>query len=310
MNKQKYLVMGITFLILIAITPFVFSKLMNSKLNKMVEKLNKDGYKIELIEDKSTYLKTDKVFLVDIPGEKLNNTAIDKVKFKIETIFNNLPVTSVDFKGVLKRVDLVNKEYNEDINAIFDEKIKFYATTPNFKVYTYKIEDVNLILNDVDLGIKGIKGIFEYGNTKLNKLTIADISLKAPFLLAEIKNLKNNFSYKDKEAETKNKFNFYLFFQNKKIQIDDVNLLTKTHVDKKADFISKVSFGKLTSDFLNIDNFIFNVDFLNLDTQTLMAIANAKNPDIANQLSVELIKKGLAIDLYSKAKNIELMIIN
>jgi hypothetical protein len=153
--KNKLVVMFLTVLVMIAVTPLIFSKLMNAKLEKMVENLNKEGYKVKLIEDKSGYLKTDKVFLVDISGKKLNNQLIDNLEFKIETSFYNLPVTKVDFKGVLKKIDLTSKEYNYDINSLLNNKIKFTATTPNFKIYSYKLDDINLPIDNSKINIKG-----------------------------------------------------------------------------------------------------------------------------------------------------------
>jgi hypothetical protein len=307
MNKQKYIVMGLTFLILIILTPLIFSKLMNSKLNKMVENLNKEGYSVKLIKDKSSYLKTDKVFLVDIPGVKLNNQLIDNLEFRIETIFNNLPVTKVDFKGILERIDLTAKEYNNDINSLLDKKIKFFATTPNFKVYDYKIEDINLPLNQAKIKIKGIKGVFEYSDVETNKLSIDDVSLMADNLLFEIKNIKNKSFYKKNDIKSENRFDFYLTAANNKIQIDNVKISTHSLIDKKTSVISKISFDKFVSSFFNMDGFIFNFNLLNLDTATLIAIAKTSDTYTANKLSMDLLKKGLEINIYSKSKDIEVM---
>jgi hypothetical protein len=303
MNKQKYIVMGLTFLILIILTPLIFSKLMNSKLNKMVENLNKEGYSVKLIKDKSSYLKTDKVFLVDIPGVKLNNQLIDNLEFRIETIFNNLPVTKVDFKGILERIDLTAKEYNNDINSLLDKKIKFFATTPNFKVYDYKIEDINLLLNQAKIKIKGIKGVFEYSDVETNKLSIDDVSLMADNLLFEIKNIKNKSFYKKNDIKSENRFDFYLTAANNKIQIDNVKISTHSLIDKKTSVISKISFDKFVSSFFNMDGFIFNFNLLNLDTATLIAIAKTSDTYTANKLSMDLLKKGLEINIYSPGFN-------
>jgi hypothetical protein len=307
MNKQKYIVMGLTFLILIVLTPLIFSKLMNAKLNKMVENLNKEGYSVKLIKDKSSYLKTDKVFLVDISGDKLNNQLIDNLEFKIETTFNNLPVTKVDFRGVLERIDLTVKEYNDEINTLLDRKIKFIATTPNFRVYDYKIEDINLPLSQAKVKIKGIKGIFEYSDIKTNKLLIDDVSFIANNLLIEIKNIKDNSFYKKNDIKNENRFDFYLTAANNKIQINNVKISTHSLIDKKTSVISKVSFDKFVSNFLNMDNFIFNLNLLNLDTSILIAIANEINPQKRDLLTLELLKKGLEIKLKSQAKKIEVM---
>ncbi|GAX87827.1 conserved hypothetical protein [Lebetimonas natsushimae] len=307
MNKQKYLIMGITFLILIAITPFVFSKLMNAKLNKMVENLNKEGYSVKLIKDKSSYLKTDKVFLVDIPGDKLNNQLVDNLKFKIETTFNNLPVTKVDFKGVLEKIDLTAKEYNDEINSLFDKKIKFTAVTPNFKVYDYKLEDINLPVGNAEVNIKGIKGIFEYSDIKNNKLSIDDISFITDNLLIEMKNIRNNSFYKKNNIKNENSFDFYLKVANNNIQINNVKISTNSLIDKKTSVISKISFDKFISNFLNMDNFMFNINVLNLDTPALIAVANEIDPQKRDLLTLNLLKKGLEINLQSQAEKIEVM---
>jgi hypothetical protein len=308
MNKQKYLVMGLTFLILIAITPFVFSKLMNSKLNKMVENLNKEGYSIKLVEDKSSYLKTDKVFLVDIPGEKLNNNFIDNLNLKIEILFNNLPVTRVDFKGIVEKIDLVQKEYNKDINNLIENKIKFFATTPNFKVYNYKIEDINLPFGPSSVKIKGIKGIFEYSNVKNNKLNIDGVTFNDKNLLIEMKNIKNSSFYNKNGIKNENRFDFYLKAGKNNIQINNVKITTNSLVDKKMSILSKISFDKFMSpNFLNIENFVFNFNILNLDTKTLLTLSKEINPQNRDKLTFELLKKGLKVKLTSKVKNIEAM---
>jgi hypothetical protein len=308
MNKQKYLVMGLTFLILIAVTPLIFSKLMNAKLNKMVENLNKEGYSVKLIKDKSSYLKTDKIFLVDIPGDKLNNQLIDNLEFKIETTFNNLPVTKVDFKGVLEKINLTAKEYNDDINSLFDEKIKFTAVTPNFKVYDYKIENINLPIGNAKINIKGIKGIFEYSSIKSNKLSIDDISFITDNLLIELKNVKNNSFYEKNDIKNENKFDFYLKAANNNIQINNVKISTHSLIDKKTSVISKISFDNfISNNFLNMENFVFNLNILNLDTPALIAIANEIDPQKRDLLTLNLLKKGLEINLKSQAKKIEVM---
>jgi hypothetical protein len=306
MNKQKYLVMGITFLILIAITPFIFSKLMNAKLNKMVEALNNQGYHIKLLKNKSSYLKTDKIFLVDIPGEKLNNQLIDNLELKIEILFNNLPVTKVDFKGILEKIDLVTKEYNDNINSLLDKKIKFIATTPNFKVYDYKFEDINLPVGNAKINVKGIKGIYEYSNIISNKLTINDISFIANNLLVEIKNIKNSSFYEKNSIKSQNNFNFYLKAQNDNIQINNVKIFSKSLIEKKTSVITKISFDKFLSDnFINMDNFIFNLNILNLDTPTLILLAKEQNPQKRRKLTINVLKKGFDIHLRSQAKNVK-----
>lgn len=68
--KNKLLIMFLTFLVMIGVTPLIFDKLMNAKFNKMLENVKKDGFEVIQIEDKSTYLQTDRIFKVVIPGQK------------------------------------------------------------------------------------------------------------------------------------------------------------------------------------------------------------------------------------------------
>jgi hypothetical protein len=71
---------------------------------------------------------------------------------------------------------------------------------------------------------------------------------------------------------------------------------------------SKISFDKFMSpNFLNIENFVFNFNILNLDTKTLLALSKEINPQNRDKLTFELLKKGLKVKLTSKVKNIEAM---
>ncbi|WP_024789319.1 hypothetical protein [Lebetimonas sp. JH292] len=304
--KNKLVVMFLTLLIMIAITPFVFSKLMNSKFDTMLLSLQQQqGIKIKEIKNKSGYLKTDRIFLVDIPGKKLNNNFIKDLYFKVETTFNNLPVTKVNFKGVLEKIDLNDKADEAKINTLFDKKIKFFATTPNFKVYTYKFEDINLPFNHINAGVKDIKGILEYSEIVNNKLNIGDVYLKMKNVLLEIKNIKNSSFYKKDNFKSENNFNVFLNFGKNRFQIENIHTLTNTDFKGKTNIISKFSFDKFISDYLNINQFMLNVNISKLDTKSLISIANTNDVNITKELTFELLKKGFEINLNSKVKNIE-----
>ena len=68
--KNRFVVMFITFIVMILLTPIIFSKLMNSKFNTMLLKIQQQkGIIIKEIKDKSTYLTTDRIFDVKIPGK-------------------------------------------------------------------------------------------------------------------------------------------------------------------------------------------------------------------------------------------------
>jgi len=307
MNKQKYITMVLTFIVLILITPLIFSKLMNFKLNKMVKNLNKNGYFVKLIENKSTYLKTDKIFLVEIPGKKLNNNFINKFYFKIETIFYNLPVTKVDFKGILEKIDLAQKKYEKAFNSLISKKFKFFVTTPNFKVYNYKVYDISLPFDKFVFNINGIEGVFEYSNLKTNKLNINHIALKGNNVLFEVKNFKNNSFYKKDNIKNENSFSLYVKINNDNFECRNIKIYTNTQIDKKTNIITKFSFDSFISKFAIINNFVFNLNLLGLDTNFLFKITNEIDPILQEKDIFKLLKKGLQINLNSKVKNIELM---
>jgi hypothetical protein len=279
---------------------------MNSKFDTMLLNLQQQqGIKIKEIKNKSGYLKTDRIFLVVIPGKKLNNNFIKDLYFKVETTFNNLPVTKVDFKGALEKIDLNDKAYEDKINRLFAKKIKFIATTPNFKVYTYKFEDINLPFNQINAGVKDIKGVFEYSEIVKNRLNIGDVYLKMENVLLEIKNIKNSLFYKKDNFKSENSFNAFLNFGKNKFQIENIHTLTNTDFKEKTNIISKFSFDKFISDYLNINQFMLNFNISKLDTKSLISIANTNDVNITKELTLELLKKGFEINLNSKVKNIE-----
>ena len=297
--KNKFSVMIITFLILIGITPLIFSKLMNSKFNTMLLKIQQqEGVKIKEVENKSSYLTTDKVFLVEIPGKKINDNFIKKVVVKIETKFKNLPVTNVDFVGNVKKVDLVN---GENIDS-FAKHIKFFVTTPDLKVFSYKVDDIDFNVNNADFKMQGIKGVYNL-KTMTNNLKIENISLKANQILAELKNINNISSYKYHLMHSENKFNFYLTLANNKFQITNIHTLTDTKVAKKTDINIQISFDKFISNYISMDNFVTKLDVLNVDTAALKKFAN----NYEDKNNIELLKKGLDIVFSSKAQNIKLL---
>ena len=297
--KNKIIVMIITFLILIGITPFIFSKLMNSKFNTMLLEIQQqEGVKIKEVKNKSSYLTTDRVFLVEIPGKKFNENFIKKVVVKVETKFKNLPVTNVDFLGNVEKVDLVN---GENIDS-FAKQIKFFVTTPDLKVFNYKVDNIDFNLNNAVFKMQNIKGIYNL-KTMTNNLQIKDISLKSNQILAELKNINNTSSYKYHFIHTENKFNFYLMLANNKFKITNIHTLTDTKVAKKTDINIQISFDKFISNYISMDNFVTKLDVLNVDTAALKKFAN----NYEDKNNIELLKKGLDIVFISKVNNVKIL---
>ena len=298
--KNKFIVMIITFVILIGITPFIFSKLMNAKFNTMLLKIQQqEGIKIKEIENKSSYLTTDRIFLVEIPGKKINENFIKNMIVKVETKFKNLPVTNVDFFGNIEKINLVN---GENIDS-FAKKIKFFVTTPDLKVFNYKVDDINFNVNNADFKMQDIKGVYNL-KTITNNLQIKDISLKANQILAELKNINNISSYRHNFIHTENKFNFYLTLANNKFQIINIHTLTDTKVAKKTDINIQISFDKFISAYGLINNFVIKLNVLNVDTDSLKKFAN--NYEDKNNI-IELLKKGLDIVFISKVNNVKIL---
>jgi len=299
--KNKIIVMIITFLILIGITPFIFSKLMNSKFNTMLLKIQQqEGVKIKEVENKSSYLTTDRVFLVEIPGKKINENFIKNLVVKVETKFKNLPVTNVDFFGNVEKVDLVN---GENIDS-FTKQIKFFVTTPDFKVFSYKVNniDMNIADNKAKFITEDIKGIYSL-KTMTNDLKIKNVSLKAKNGFIQLKNIHNISSYKDTLIHTENRFDVYALFENNKFQINNIRTLTDTKMAKKTDINVQLSFDKFISSYVSIDNFVTKLSLLNLDTEALKELAN----NYEDRNNIELLKKGFDIVFSSKTKDINFM---
>lgn len=190
--RNKFIVMFFTFLFMIAITPFVFGKLMNAKFNKMLENLKKQGIEIKEIKNKSSYIQTDRVFKVKIPGKNLNLKEVDYIGAIVETKFKNLPVTTVDFLGDIKELKLKSA----DLTPYVKDKIKFIVITPNFKVYNYKVFDGNIVFPDSQIKWEKIKGTFKYPSK--NYFESEKIKLIFKNLSLSIENLKNDYQ-KEKE---------------------------------------------------------------------------------------------------------------
>jgi len=279
--KNKLIVMFFTFIVLIAITPFIFSKLMNAKFDEMLDNLRKDGVEIRLIEDKSSYIETDKLFLVTIPEKFLvnRNLALEGIKsvtLEIETKFKNLPVTDVLFLGEVKKVDLAaNLKNLEDELNNFAKYIKFVITTPNFKDYFYRFEDIK----DKKFAILGVKGTFSKKELNKNSLNIKEFYIKDGDLI-EVKNLKHNIEWNDKKSFSTYSFNLNLINNGINIQVNNIYGSNKTVFDKDLNLLTKIGFNKLISpNFLEADNFKLDLKLEGIESDVLKEIASTQNID-------------------------------
>ena len=310
--KSKLIVMFFTFIVLIAITPFVFSKLMNAKFNEMLDNLRKDGVEIRLIEDKSSYIQTDKLFLVTIPQKFLvnKNLALESVKsitLEVETKFKNLPVTDVLFLGEVKKITLSSnlKNVEHGLNK-FAKYVKFVITTPNFKDYFYRFEDIK----DKNFAIVGVKGTFSKKDLNKNSLVIKKLYISEEKWFIEFKNLKHNVEWNYKKSFS-NYYSFDVnFISNKEsFYIYNVYGSNKILFNKAVNLSAKVGFNKLIlPKLLEADNFKLDLKVKGIESNILKEIVSTKN--IEPYLE-KILKKGFKVAINSnlnkmKALNKEL----
>ena len=307
--KNKLIVMGITFLILIAITPLIFGKLMNSKYNQMLDDLRSKGITINVVEDKSTYLQTDKILKVTIPSKILNSQGvIEEVELNIETKFKNLPVTNVLFLGNVENIKLADnfKNIQNDLNVFFKKYVKFVITTPNFKDYAYKFDDI-IINNNPTIGVEHIKGTFKRGENLKNTLKIKDIYIKDKKGFIEIKNFKNQFEGNEKNSLSKTDFNVNVDLNRFKLQINSVYSTTKTFISDVAKINSTFGFKTLNiPNAVNADGFKVNMDIKGIKTALLKKLAQAKEYE-KDQYLEKIFEEGFDINIDSFLKNIKAM---
>jgi hypothetical protein len=305
--KNKLVVMGITFILLIALTPLIFGKLMNAKYNQMLDNLRKEGIKIEVVKDKSTYLKTDKILHVIIPAKLLNSEGfVNSLDLEIETKFNNLPVTNVLFLGKVNKLVLepAFAEYENTINAFLKKYISFVVTTPNFRDYSYRFKNVN-IQDDINIGIENIKGTFSYSGQIKNTLSIADAFAKNQKGLVEIKNFKNSYEEANNESFSRSDFNLNIDFKPFRLQVNKLYSTTKTFISDKVNIISTLGFDTLRApNIASADKFKLRAEVKGLEKETLEKISAAKNSNEREQYLNGIFEKGFDININSSIKDI------
>ncbi len=306
--KNKIIVFIVTFVVMVLATPFVFDKLMNSKFNKMLENLQKQGYVIKEIENKSSYLTTDRVFKVVVPGEKIDNSGyIKDIVLEVESKFKNLPVTDVKFLGKILKVESIDKAFEEQINQIIKDKIRFFVVTPNFKTYKYRLFDTDLLAGLNEMKLTGIEGVYDYpykNILKAKSLVYKDVK----GIILEIKQFTHKFEEKENTLKNDMKFNFYATLNNQKVTLLNVKTDSITYLGNKIKSISNLQFDTLN--FVNniiIKNFKLNFFADNIDGKIVKKLQNTNDRFQREQLIKELVSKGMDLKLDLKIKDIEAM---
>ncbi|MEO1958618.1 MAG: hypothetical protein ABGX23_03605 [Nautiliaceae bacterium] len=257
MNKVKIAGAMLGLGVMVFATPVVFDKLMNAKLAQMIKELQKKGIQIEEINNKSSYLKTNKVFKVVIPGNVINVEGVKDLVLEVGTEFKNLPVTKVDFKGKILRIDFYDKEFTQKFNQAIKDKINFVVITPDFKLYRYKILDNDIVFEDADFIYKSINGVYYYpekNDLKIGSFLIKGINDPVSF---EFKN--NHIVTKNEKFKKSSDYTGNLFFKVQNIRGSVLNICNNTLLTfrgKYATYVNNSGFDALTiQNFGKIENF-------------------------------------------------------
>ena len=293
--KNKIMVMIVTFVIMIILTPVIFGKLMNSKFNTMTLKLQQQkGILIKEIKDKSSYLTTDRIFEVKIPGSLLNDNGIDYIEMTSEVKFKNLPVTNVYFHNIIKDVVLEDGE-----KLPFLKNAQIDVVTPNFKVYSFNIKPIKY----KNFNLSQIKGTFSV-NKNISTLSIDKISLNENKLSFNIINFKSITQKAINFFKSEDKFDLDLKFLDKSINVKNVNILTSLRKAKKTSINFNLSFKDLKfSKIIEADNFNTKIKIYDLNSTLFNKAIRSQDKN----LTLQLLANGFKLDINSSLNNLSFL---
>jgi len=291
---KKTMVMILTFIVMILITPFVFSKLMNSKYDTMLLKLSQNGYKIKTIKENIGYLKSERILDITIPGNKLGLNQVRYIETEVKTYFKNLPVTDVYFEGKVKKIKL--KHQNPLIENLA-KKIEFKAVTPNFKVYAFNINPIKYKNFSVDR----IKGKLDIKNKILTFNT--NSSFKENNLTIKISNLNSYIERKKDFFKNKETFNANIQVLDKNISIEDVDIGNVLSFNNP--FIEfKTSFKRLFfSKIIDVDDFYSDIKAYDFNESLFKKAILSKDKN----LTLNLLTNGFKLDINASLKNLSFL---
>jgi len=299
MNKNKLIVMVVTFAVLIALTPLIFSKLMNSKLNQMIENYKKKGYKVELLSDKSTYLQTDKVFLVTLPSKDLKHQGVKDLTLIIETVFKNLPITDVKFDVRVKKIDFIAP--NMDSLAEFVKKnIHAKVTTPNFKTYAYKIDDIKVKNSFKEVGLENIRGIFRLSDEVKNSLLISKAYVKDNGFEISLNNFTYEFKHVKESSKSDLSFNMFIKTMFGEYKVTNVYLSNVIELKKLAFLSGKLVVNNINSKSIKLKDFKVAFFLKDIPSEILKQLA-VKSDD---ETVAKIFEHGFKFKLTSSLKDV------
>ncbi len=299
MNKNKLIVMVVTFAVLIALTPLIFSKLMNAKLNQMIENYKKKGYKVELLSDKSTYLQTDKVFLVTLPSKDLNPQGVKDLTLQVETTFKNLPITDVKFDVRVKKIDFMASDMHS-FSDFIEKNIHAKVITPNFKVYAYKLDDIKIKNSFKEMGLENIRGTFKSGEDITNSLLVSRIYTKDNGFEISLNNFTYDFKKHKDSAKSDLSFNMFIKTMFGEYKITNVYLSNLVELKKLAFISAKLGVMRMDSESIKLKDFKVAFSLNDIPTEILKQIA-VKSDD---ETVAKIFEHGFKFKLTSSLKDV------
>ena len=304
--KNKIVVMFLTLVVMIFATPIVFEKLMNSKFNTMLLNLQQQkGIVIKEIKNKSSYLTTDRVFEVLIPGKAINQKEIDHIKLISEVTFKNLPVTNVFFHNIVKEVVLV--KYGEI--PFLKDNFVFDVVTPDFKHYKYRVMDKKVDVNNVEIGWRGFNGIYvdntEFKNEDGNVyILIKKDNAKIAFNHFIFNYLKNGNKI-EQSSQLKN-----IEIKSPKFNGEIENINSQSETVFKKDIIDTISVLSVDSANINnlfkLNNLKINAKINGLDKKAIEELQQSDDNTSKEALKV-LLNKGFNGNLKLNIKDMFFM---
>ena len=293
--KNKIMVMIVSFVIMIILTPVIFGKFMNSKFNTMTLKLQQQkGILIKEIKDKSSYLTTDRIFKVKIPGSLLNDNGIEYIEMMSEVKFKNLPVTNVYFHNIVKDVVLEDGE-----KLPFLKNAQIDVVTPNFKTYAFNVKPIKY----KTFTLNSIKGNFQIKNGII-KLNIDNIEAKNPNFHMNIDKIFSFIQKSKNFFKSENKFNLKLQLMGKEFLVNNIDIVNSLKTAKKASVNFKLAFKNLVFSKIITAN-DFNTKIKVYDLNSTLFNKAIKSQD--KNLTLKLLSNGFKLDLNSSLKNMSFL---
>ncbi len=308
MNKSKIGVFFFTFIILIAITPFIFSKLMNSKFNQMLDSYKKKGIELSEIENRSSYLTTDRIFEVNLTKKFLVDNGIKDINFasfRVETTFKNLPVSQVlfDIKPLYVDADIKEKE---DLNRFLKKYIRVFISTNNFKDFVYRLKDIDYKEKNAIFRLKGLEGIY-FSSSKENKSKIKSFYVKNFKDYLELKNITLKTTLTDDFIFLSTNFNLNALLDNNLIQSDNFSYSSNVYL---GDFINSdlnIKFDRFyVANLFEVKNLSYSLRLTHLQEDSIKTLLSKNSIDktMQDKAILKLVNKGLEAKTSLSIKDI------